>query len=128
MTPRDVFMLEELLVRLQNDDEIIRIILEQFISDTPRQIAQMQVSASGDDHESVRILAHTLKGAAATVAGNELSFLASTIEQAAKAGKTEKAGGPLRDLPDAFSRFLDEVMRTGFYSGTVTDNFQEESQ
>lgn len=128
MTSRDVFMLEELLVRLQNDDEIIRIILGQFISDTPRQIAEMQVSASGNDHESVRMLAHTLKGAAATVAGNELSFLASTIEQAAKAGKMQKAGAPLRDLPGAFSRFLEEVMRTGFYSGTTTDNFQEKSQ
>ncbi len=128
MTPRDVFKLEELLVRLQNDDEIIRIILRQFISDTPRQIAEMQVSVSACDHEAVRILAHTIKGAAATVAGNELSFLASAIEQAAKTGKMEKAGGPLRDLPNAFSRFLEEVIRTGFYSGATSDNFQEKSQ
>ncbi|MBM3163657.1 MAG: Hpt domain-containing protein [Chlorobi bacterium] len=117
MNSSDVFMLEELLVRLQNDDEIIRIIITQFISDTPRQISDMQVSAARDDHESVRILAHTLKGAAATVAGKELSMLAATVEQAAKNGKLEHAGEHLRVLPAAFDRFTREVIRFGFYPG-----------
>jgi len=109
-------MLDELLVRLQNDDEIIRIILRQFIIDTPRQISDMQDSAGREDHESVRILAHTLKGAAATVAGKELSLLAAGVEQAAKNGKLEHADGHLRELPDAFERFMQEVLRSGFYS------------
>lgn len=118
-------MLEELLARLQNDDEIIRIILRQFIIDTPGQISDMQISAAREDRESVRILAHTLKGAAATVAGNELSILAAAVELAAKNDGLEKAGESLGELPYAFARFMQEVIRTGFYSVDTVDNHQE---
>lgn len=119
MSSSDVFMLEELRARLQNDEEIIRVILLHFVNDTPRQINEMQLAVASRDSERVRILAHTLKGAAATVAGNELSTLAASVELASKADELEKADAPIRELPFAFARFLEEVVRTGFYSGDV---------
>lgn len=111
----DVFRIDELLQRLQNDEEIIRIIISQFMLDTPLQIRDLQEAVKRGDREEVRHISHTIKGAAATVAAEELRSLASSIEQAAKTGPVEQAAAELRELPSAFSRYASETTASGWY-------------
>ncbi len=111
----DVFRIDELLQRLQNDEEIIRIIISQFMLDTPLQIRELQEAVERGDFEAVRHISHTIKGAAATVAAEELRSLASSIEQASKTGSVEQVGGELGELPSAFSRYASEAAASGWY-------------
>ena len=111
----DVFRIDELLQRLQNDEEIIRIIITQFMLDTPLQIRELEEAVKRGDCEAVRHISHTIKGAAATVAAEELRSLASSIEQASKTGSVEQVGGELGELPSAFSRYASEAAASGWY-------------
>ncbi|MEE9904382.1 Hpt domain-containing protein [Chlorobium sp.] len=110
-----VFQIDELLLRLQNDEEIIRIIIAQFMLDTPVQIRELQEAVTSGQTDRIRHISHTIKGSAATVAAEELRALSSTIEQSAKNGNVEEARSELRELPAAFIRYADEVSTSGWY-------------
>ncbi|MBM3423523.1 MAG: Hpt domain-containing protein [Chlorobi bacterium] len=110
-----VFQIDELMQRLQNDEEIIRIIIAQFMLDTPTQIRELQQAVTSGQTDQVRHISHTIKGAAATVSAEELRALSSTIEQSAKSGTLELVQGELQELSAAFIRYADEVSLSGWY-------------
>lgn len=121
----NAFMLDELLDRLQHDREIIRIILQQFLSDTPRQIQELQAAIGRNDRETLRIVAHTLKGASATVSAAGLSRLAAESEDAAKSGVLEVAHESVGKLPEAYRCFVLAVERTGFLPDGFSHNLED---
>jgi CheY-like chemotaxis protein len=111
----DVFLVHEVLCRLQNDRQIIRIIIDQFISDAASQIAALKDAAESHDIATLRLLSHTIKGAAATVGGQELSRHAAEIEQAVKSGDMIKFDELMGGLTSKFLRFKERVVAAGWY-------------
>jgi len=111
----DVFLIDDVLFRLQNDREIILIIIEQFVLEAPLQIEELQTAAAQHDTGSVRILSHTIKGAAATVGAQELSRCAAKIELGAKYGELEGIDLLLGDLNASFLRFKERILATGWF-------------
>ncbi|MCF8215425.1 MAG: response regulator [Chlorobium sp.] len=114
-----VFRIDELMQRLQNDEEIIRIIIAQFMLDIPSQIIELQQAVTKGDSEAARHISHTIKGAAATVSAEEVRSLASSIEQASKSDALVQVDDELRELPSALSRYLSEVTASGWYQDGI---------
>ncbi|WP_198002374.1 response regulator [Chlorobium ferrooxidans] len=114
LTTDDVFLIDDVLFRLQNDREIILIIIGQFLLEAALQITELQAAAAEHDTERVRILSHTIKGAAATVGGQELSRCAAIIEQGAKSGDLTGIDEHLRDLNASYLRFKERVEASGW--------------
>ncbi|NHQ59967.1 response regulator [Chlorobium sp. BLA1] len=110
----DVFLIDDVLFRLQNDREIILIIIGQFLIEAALQITELQTAASEHDTERIRILSHTIKGAAATVGGQELSRSAAIIEQGARSGDLTGIDERLRDLNASYLRFKKRVEASGW--------------
>ncbi|NTW69563.1 MAG: response regulator [Chlorobiaceae bacterium] len=110
----DVFLIDDVLFRLQNDREIILIIIDQFVVEVVLQIAELQAAAARHDIENVRILSHTIKGSAATVGAQEMSRHAAQIELGAKAGDLNGIDEILRDLTTGYLRFKERVTATGW--------------
>jgi two-component system, sensor histidine kinase and response regulator len=117
----DVFLVDEVLYRLQNDRQIIRIIIDQFIVDVASQIEALHAAAENHDTATLRLLSHTIKGAAATVGGQELSRHAAEIEQAVKSGDMIKFEELLGDLTAKFLCFKERVAFTGWYDNDGGD-------
>jgi len=98
-----------LLRRLMDDEELAATILEGFLSDMPKQIARLKESLEAGDTETAERQAHTIKGAAASVGGEQLRALALELEQADKAGGLERMGAGVEAVVAAFDKLKEAI-------------------
>jgi signal transduction histidine kinase/DNA-binding response OmpR family regulator/HPt (histidine-containing phosphotransfer) domain-containing protein len=87
-----------MLARLMDDEELIRLVVDGFLEDLPRQITALKAALEARDAPGVERQAHTLKGASANVGGERLREVAYEMEQAARAGDLNAAGIYLAEL------------------------------
>lgn len=93
----------EWLARMQKRPEFLRALFENFLAEEPKRLAALAAAVEADDREQVRYLAHSLKGAAATLGMEPLRDACRELEFAARDGA---APAPL--LADVQAR-LEEV-------------------
>ncbi|MGB2602265.1 MAG: PAS domain S-box protein, partial [Candidatus Sulfotelmatobacter sp.] len=79
----EVFREKELVARLSGDHALARTIVAGFLSDAPGQLQKLKQLIEQNDAKGASALAHTLKGATATVSAPGLRALAIQIGQAA---------------------------------------------
>lgn len=66
----------------------LRSLFEMFLTEEPKRIRRLSEAVARADLEQVRYLAHSLKGAAATMGMERLRDACRELEFAAKAGET----------------------------------------
>ena len=106
-----VFDEDELMRRLLADRELCEIVIAGFIEDCPKQIAQLRERIDAGDRRGAQRQAHTLKGAAATVAGPRMRTTAREIEVAAENGDLSRAASLVPQLEDELARYIGVVRR-----------------
>jgi len=97
-----IFQETEMLGRLQHDRDVARVIIENFLEDTPQQIIRLKKAISERTSEESFLTAHAIKGAALLVGGWKLSKVAQQIENAAREGDLSQAGQLLTDIEEQF--------------------------
>ena len=107
--PPLIFDKDGFMARMLEDEELARRIIACFLTDLPRQIAALRDALQSGDAAGTARAAHTIKGAAANVSGEELHEEAAAIEQAARADNLAAAALRLADLETRFGR-LREIM------------------
>jgi HPt (histidine-containing phosphotransfer) domain-containing protein len=80
------------------DDELVGIFIDELV----RLTGELQEGMAGSDSESVRMAAHSIKGMGGTIGLPEISVLALTVENAAKADALADA----RPLVDALAHWV----------------------
>jgi two-component system sensor histidine kinase/response regulator len=105
------FPRDSALARLDDDEELLQDVIEQFVADAPEALAAIEQAIERGDSIALRHAAHSLKGAAGYLAADELCALAQTLEgfgysnQLAQARLTWPALSALaEDVVDALSR------------------------
>ena len=109
-----VFDERELLARLSGDREIARSVLGGFLGDVPEQLSKLHRFVDRQDAESAGVQAHTLKGAAGTVAAGRLSALSLELVHASMAEDWARSAELLTDLDGCFERFRETVIQSGW--------------
>jgi two-component system, sensor histidine kinase and response regulator len=106
--PLRVEQLEEALQRAVGEDEdwLDDEIMGLFIQESGAQLKGLREAAEAGDLEEVRRLAHTMKGAAATVGASGMAALAAEMEQ-----DPSVAGELLQELQQAFDVAQAELIR-----------------
>lgn len=110
-----VFDQEGLMARLMSDTKLVNTVLHSFQEFAQKQIELVGNHLEAGDMESIKKLAHGIKGAAANIGATSLSALGSRIELAAKSGDIQLARAEAVKLPNEYERFLTEANR--FASG-----------
>lgn len=100
----------EMLERLAIDEALIDDLVEAFLEDMPQHIDALREALRQEDASNATLHAHTIKGTAANMGGEQLRMVAYEMEQAAKAGDLAVAATRLPHLDEQFSR-LKNVMR-----------------
>jgi len=113
-TVAKVFNEEDLLGRLMNDRPLAEVIVKGFLDDTPSRLDSLRRRLDEKDAQGARSQAHTLKGAAATVAAEGLYAIAVALEQAGTDGQLERCSQLLPRATDEFDRFRDTLERAGW--------------
>jgi len=110
----EVFNAGSLLQRLMGDRQIAAIVLKGCLYDVPAQIGSIRRLLTIADAPGIRLQAHTLKGAAATVAAEALRSVAIDIEHAASVGRLDRCEELLLKAIEEFKRFEYAVVRDGW--------------
>jgi HPt (histidine-containing phosphotransfer) domain-containing protein len=84
-----VFDDQEFVARLMHDQEMANMVIENFLSALPNQIAELNKHLTMQHLKEATMEAHTIKGCAATISGQRLGKLAAAIEQAGRNGDLE---------------------------------------
>ena len=72
---------DDLLKRLDGDEELFVAVIQLFLQDCPEQLDAIKAALDARSAEDVRISAHALKGAAATLSAYRLAKAAETMER-----------------------------------------------
>jgi HPt (histidine-containing phosphotransfer) domain-containing protein len=110
----NVFNPEDLLERLMGDRQLAIIILKGFLDDVPSQLNNLRKQLDESDAQGVRLQAHTLKGAAATVAAESLRMIALAMEQSGAEGQLDKCRALMPRAVGEFERFKDTLERASW--------------
>lgn len=93
------------------DEELVHVdasfepLVPKFMTNRKKEVVVMQEALTAKDFDTVRKVAHGMKGAGGSYGFDRITEIAATIEQAAKAGNTSPIA---RDLP-ALSSYLDRI-------------------
>ena len=109
-----IFNQKELLDRLLGDQGVARQVIAGFLNHVPWQFSPMKKRLDAGDAQGARLLAHTLKGAAATVSAEVLRAIALAMERAAAAGECDHCGELLPRAIEEFERLKSTLERTGW--------------
>ena len=74
----------DILSRMDNDRDFVRMILDESREELPKQLAELRELCRGGDAKTIRGLAHTMKGLAANISTGALRDIAAKMEAAAK--------------------------------------------
>jgi PAS domain S-box-containing protein len=103
---------EPLLQRLMGDRQLASAVVRGFLDDFPHQLGKLRRLLSERDFSAVRLYAHSLKGAAATVGAECLRSVASTIEQAGSAEDLNLCSELVTQAAVEFDQFKTIVQET----------------
>jgi CheY-like chemotaxis protein len=104
-----VFDEETLRLRLE-DDDLMAAVLQVFLTDLPVQLAAIEQAVASGDLAALGAHAHALKGAASSIAADEVFQAAERMETAPAAG-VEATRSALLQLMQAASRLRDVLAR-----------------
>ena len=99
------------LARLMGDAEIAQTVIEIFLDDIPKQIESMKRSLETSDAATVERVAHSIKGAAASVGGEALRELAGEIEKACKDGRFDAVAARCPELEHQYDRLKEAIQK-----------------
>ena len=106
-----LFDAEGVLDALMGNREMAQRIVAGFVNDMPRQLALLATAVGDNDAPNVRLIAHSIKGAAASLCGLEVREVAWKLEQYGSAGDLNASSAALPELSAAFER-LRPVMQS----------------
>jgi PAS domain S-box-containing protein len=109
-----VFNSDALLARLMGDRQLAGVVLEGFLRDAPAQLSNLRKRIEDEDAPGARMQAHALKGAAATVAAEDLRAIALAMERTGAAGEWGPLGELLPRAIQEFERLQSALQRTGW--------------
>ena len=95
-----VWNLAELLQRVDNDQELLRDLLNIFKEDFPRTMRSLESAVAVADFKNAARLSHTLKGMLSSLGGVRAAAAAARLEVMASAGQTAS----LKDSFDTLER------------------------
>ncbi len=111
-----IFNFEEAMERYEGDRDILRAIIDEFLSHTQVAIEEIEKGISSGDFEMVTKKAHALKGGAAYIAAERFRHAAYELETL---GTSRKAAlSLLRKLREEFHRFQNQLSDFDWSDGT----------
>lgn len=94
------------LRELQDDDDptFVRDMIDLFLKEAARRLDEMRAATAAGDAATLVSLAHTVKGAAASLGARALQARCAAIEACAREGQTAPAAEAVRGLEEDYGR------------------------
>jgi HPt (histidine-containing phosphotransfer) domain-containing protein len=96
------------------DRDLAQEVLNMFVASTPGYLTTLQNQLDSRNAAEIRMQAHTIKGACATVGAELMRTTAQRVEQLAKDGELEAAASVAERLLLDYQRLKEELRRRGW--------------
>ncbi|MGX4643519.1 response regulator [Massilia sp. SYSU DXS3249] len=83
-------------------DALVQKVIAAYVGDTPRQLKALHQAVEGQDPDTVRRVAHSLKSASANVGADTLARLCKDLEHLGRSASVVGAAGLLSDMEQEF--------------------------
>ena len=113
-TPQLVFDEQAMLGRLMEDKLLARKVVTGFLDDAPQQLRALEKKLETSDASGARLLAHSLKGAAATVSAESLRTLCCEVQKRATASEFDRALTLMPKLNEQFELLKNRLRQLGW--------------
>jgi signal transduction histidine kinase/CheY-like chemotaxis protein len=100
----EVFDLEALRDRVEGDEELLKEMIELYLSSSPLLFAELESAVADWDGEKIHRTAHTLKGVLKNMCALPCADLAMELEMIGKTGELERAETSLNNLKNEYRR------------------------
>jgi PAS domain S-box-containing protein len=104
-----VFDRADMLVRMENDQDFVRMILDESLRELPQQLEELRALCRGEDAVSLRRQAHSMKGVAGNISAPVLRDICYRVETAAKANDIQTAQELLPELERAVQLTIEAI-------------------
>lgn len=104
-----VWNLAELLDRVDNDQELLRELLNIFKEDFPRTVQSLESAVNAEDLKNAARLSHTLKGMLASLGATRAAAAAAKLEYLSSTGETASLEGAFNALETEAHSLLPEL-------------------
>jgi two-component system, sensor histidine kinase and response regulator len=104
-----VWNLAELLDRVDNDQDLLRDLLNIFKEDFPRTMRSLESAVAAADLKNASRLSHSLKGMLSSLGGTRASAAAAKLEVLATAGEAASLKGAFDALEHEGESLLPEL-------------------
>jgi two-component system, sensor histidine kinase and response regulator len=104
-----VWNLTELLERIENDQELLRELLNIFKEDFPQTMRSLRSAVNAEDLKNSSRLSHTLKGMLSSLGATPAAAAAAKLEALSSAGETASLEGAFNALEAEAHRLLPEL-------------------
>jgi len=101
----------ELLSRVDNDQELMRELLQLFKEECPRLMQLLEAAVSKQEMRAVETTSHSLKGMLANLSASRAASAASRLEELGRTGKPSQLKGDLAVLESEVAVLLLELER-----------------
>jgi HPt (histidine-containing phosphotransfer) domain-containing protein len=98
-----------MLVRMENDQDFVRMILDESLRELPQQLEELRALCRGEDAVSLRRQAHSMKGVAGNISAPVLRDICYRVETAAKANDIQTAQELLPELERAVQLTIEAI-------------------
>jgi PAS domain S-box-containing protein len=99
-----IFDFEKLAMRMGNDDELVQMVIDEFLTDIPARMDTIAKNIESNDIDAACINAHSIKGSAANLNASQTSDIAFALESLAKEkAPTDELVSKLKELKKAYN-------------------------
>ncbi len=98
---------EQMLMELDGNEALLDELLSEFVFHTRHNIVKLEEAINHKDAETVRVIAHTIKGAALNMSADVIGGLSLALESAARNKEDSRYTDVLEDLIRQFEAFED---------------------
>jgi len=110
---KSIFDYERLAMRMGNDDELVEMVIDEFLVDIPERLATIEKNIASNDIDSACINAHSIKGSAANLNASQTSKIASELESMSKEkAPTDALVSKLKELNIAYDTLKPFLLET----------------
>ena len=115
-----IFYADEAIARYDGDLEVLKMIIQSFIEETPNTIGEIAAALNSGDGGAVGAKSHALKGGASYIGAQRIQAMALAMETAGKTNDLAAAGQLLTKMKDEFERFKNEITAFRWENGAKT--------
>jgi len=102
--PKLIFDYDKFALRMGNDEELVQMVIEEFLLDVPSRLATIEENIANNDIDTACINAHSIKGSAANINASQVNDIAFDLEKLAKdKAPTEELVSKLKALKNAYA-------------------------